>query len=119
MFLNGAPGNALVDKYIVFLPNAEGPVRSLIFHSRVPPAIKVNDMGGMGQIETSAACLQRQNEEGRSVLALELPDQFAALFDSHVAVQDKAGSSKDAGKIVGKGVDDFPKLREHKDLFLT
>ncbi|MNW63603.1 hypothetical protein D3C74_418260 [compost metagenome] len=51
--------------YIFGLTHPISPVGGLILHSRVPPAVKVEDMIGCGQIQSHAAGLDGQNEDGR------------------------------------------------------
>src|SRR5262249_44076983 len=65
----------LVHQHAVLLADAVGAIRRLALGGGVPPAIEVNDVAGGRQVEAGAAGLQRQHEEGRTVVALELLDE--------------------------------------------
>ena len=47
---NRAATNKFMYQYILFLPDAVGPVAGLVFHRRVPPTVKMDHMRGRCQI---------------------------------------------------------------------
>src|SRR6202011_1478582 len=70
LLLDGAATNELVHQDILSLPDSEGPVSSLVFHSRIPPSVEMNNVGGGGQIEPGASRLDREHEERNIVILL-------------------------------------------------
>ena len=58
-----------------FLTDAEGAVGGLIFYSRVPPAVVVEDMVRAGEVQPGPAGLQRADPDRRPrrVLGLRAP----------------------------------------------
>src|ERR1041384_1362251 len=52
----------LVHQNIFYLADAEGAVRGLVLHRRVPPAVEVHDMRGGGQVEARAAGLEKRTK---------------------------------------------------------
>src|SRR5437899_2528923 len=49
--------NEFVNKNVAFLTDAEGAVGGLVFHRRVPPAVEVDDVAGLREIQSGAASL--------------------------------------------------------------
>ncbi len=86
-FLDGAAADELVDQHVSLLADAERPVGRLVFNRRVPPAIEMDDVRGGGQVQAGPARLQREDEEGRPVVALELIDDGLAALDGRAAVE--------------------------------
>ncbi len=72
---------------IPLLTDAKCTVGRLIFHGRIPPAIKVDDMGSGGQIQPRPTRFQREHEEGYQLIFLKSPDEFAALGDRGAAMK--------------------------------
>ena len=62
----------------LLLADAEGAVGGLVLDGRVPPAVEVDHVRGRRQVQAGAAGLEREHEERRAVLALELLDQLRA-----------------------------------------
>src|ERR1700680_2995100 len=50
LFLHGAATNELVHKHILGLSDPEGTVGGLVFDSRIPPPVEMNDMRGRWEI---------------------------------------------------------------------
>ena len=50
LFFQRTHGNILMHLNITLLPNSEGPVGSLVFDGRVPPAIKMENMVSARQV---------------------------------------------------------------------
>ena len=69
-------------------------VNGLLFNSRVPPSIEMDDVRSRGEIEPSAAGLDRQHEERDRFVFLEATDQIFAPFDLGFAVQDEPGPAE-------------------------
>src|SRR5262249_15825521 len=67
LLLHSAAADVLVDLDVAGLTNPEGPIGRLVFNSRVPPAVIVEDFAGPGQIQSGAACLDRKDECARTV----------------------------------------------------
>jgi hypothetical protein len=72
----------------LILPDAVSPVRGLVFHSRVPPTVKVYHMIGSCQIETGAPGLKRQDHERNIVFSVKLLHQLLAGLYMYTAVND-------------------------------
>src|ERR1700678_1270255 len=94
LVLHGAAADEFVDKHIPSLPDSESPVSGLVFHSRVPPPVEMDDMRGSGEIEPGAACLEGEHEKWDVFVLLELANKLLALPDLRLAVQDDAGPPK-------------------------
>src|SRR5687767_2903853 len=97
---------------VVPLADAEGAVGGLVFDGGVPPAVEVDDVCGGGEVEPSAAGLEREDEERRAVVPLEGFDHLAAFGDGRAAVQDQAGFAEDGGEVIGQGGGDLLELGE-------
>ena len=54
-FFQRAQADKFMHQHVARLPDAEGAVGGLIFHGRIPPAVKVKYMIGAGQIQPRAA----------------------------------------------------------------
>lgn len=50
--LNGAAADQAVHQHVPVLADAVGPVRRLVFHGGVPPAVHMDDVGGLGQSQS-------------------------------------------------------------------
>src|SRR5262249_31856369 len=88
--LDRPAANEFMHKYILVLPDSEGPISGLVFHSRVPPSVEVDDVRGCGEIETSAAGFDREHEERDGIVLLELPYEILALLDRRLTMQQEA-----------------------------
>src|SRR5690348_9851749 len=76
--------------HIPALPDTKGSIGCLILHSRVPPAIKVKDMVGSGQIQSNAACFEREDKEWRPItLLLELLYHHITLLLGGATMQEE------------------------------
>src|SRR5256885_11362414 len=77
-----ADTDEFVHLYILFLPDTKGSIGCLIFHSGVPPTIKMKDMVSCRQVKAHAASLQGKDEQRRSttVLLKALNHDIALLF---------------------------------------
>ena len=103
---------------IALLPDAKRPVRSLVLHGRIPPAVEVDDMAGGRQVQPGAACLERQDEEGRAVVALERFHQLPPLPYGGASVEHEPGTAEHALKMLRQRRRDLAKLREYQRLLL-
>src|SRR6266545_6909786 len=92
LVLHGAAANELAHEHILVLPDSERPVSGLVFHSRIPPTIEMDDMRGGGEIEPCPAGLDREHKERDALVLLKLAHQILALLDLGLAVQNKAGA---------------------------
>ena len=93
--LDRAAADELVHQHVALLADAEGAVGGLVLDGRIPPAVEVDHVRGGGQVQARAAGLERQHEERRAVVALELVDQRLAAFDGRAAVQHQPGAAED------------------------
>ncbi len=73
--------------HVARLPDPEGAVGGLIFHRRVPPAIKVEDVVSVGEVQPHAAGLQREDKQARPLGGLEAPHHAVAILGRRAAVQ--------------------------------
>ena len=94
----GAAADELMDEDIAFLSDAVGAVGGLIFDGGVPPAIKVYDLAGCGEIEARAGGLKGEHKEGGAIVGLERLDEFGALFDGRTSVEDEPRATKTMGE---------------------
>src|SRR5262249_33564677 len=69
--LHRAEADELMDKHVLGLPDAEGAVGRLVFHSRVPPPIEVDDVRSCGEIESRPAGLDGEHEERDALVLLK------------------------------------------------
>ena len=117
--LQSAAASEFMDRDVSFLANAECAVGRLIFHCRIPPAVKMNDMGSRREVETGAASLEGKHKKWRPTVALEGIDQFLALADRNSAVEDEAGLAEDSRQVSGQRVSHFTVLGKDEDLLLA
>ncbi|CKY78733.1 Uncharacterised protein [Mycobacterium tuberculosis] len=81
-------------KHILGLSDPEGTVGGLVFDSRIPPPVEMNDMRGRCEIEPGAACFDREHEERDVFVFLKLTHQVLTLLNLCLAMQDEAGLSE-------------------------
>ena len=91
LLLHGSAAHELVHQHVLVLADAEGAVRGLVLHRRVPPAVEVHDVRGGGEVEARAAGLERKHEEPHGFVFLKAAHQFLALLHLGLAVQHQAG----------------------------
>src|SRR5215467_1545637 len=89
-----AAANEFVHQHILGLSNSERAIGSLMFHSRIPPPVKMNDMGRRSKIEASTPRLEREHKKRDVLVLLKPAHQVPALFDFRLPVQDEAGASE-------------------------
>ncbi len=77
-FLDGTAADELMDQHVAFLTDAKRPVGRLVLDRRIPPAIEVDHVRCGSQVQAGPAGLERQDEERRPVVALELIDNGLA-----------------------------------------
>src|SRR5215218_5533571 len=88
--LDGACCHDLVDLHGAPLADAVGTVGGLILHRRVPPTVEVDDVRRRSEVETGAPCLQRYQEQLRTVGLSEPLDHLVASSPAHATVQPEA-----------------------------
>ena len=66
------------------------PVAGLVLHCRVPPAVVVDDVGRLGEVEPHTACLQRQEEHGHAA-GLGPGHHFLTFSGRHPTVKEEGG----------------------------
>src|SRR5260370_17032562 len=59
-FFQGSDADELMYLDIFLLSNAKRSIGGLILHCRVPPAVKVENIVGSGQVKTHTATLERE-----------------------------------------------------------
>ena len=79
--------NKSIHFYISRLPNPMAPIDSLIFHSGVPPWIKMNDVVRRRQVQTGTASLQADQEDGRTIGSVETVYECLPFPGSSVQVE--------------------------------
>ena len=104
---------------IPFLSNSECSISSLVLNRGIPPAVEVDDVTGGGQVQSGTAGLEREDEEGRPVLALKALDESSPLGDGGPAVKHKAGPPEHALEQLCEGAGDLAELRENECLLLA
>src|SRR5215471_15881453 len=57
--LHRPSADELMHEHVAFLPDAKGAIGGLRLDGRVPPSVEMYDVRGCGEIEASAASLQR------------------------------------------------------------
>ena len=99
-----------------FLPYAERPVRGLVLHRRVPPAVEVHHMVGSGEVQSDPSRLQGQHHiRDVVVLGVEPLHHLRPLLGGRAAVQHKTFASEDLLQEVGERSGELPVLGEHQD----
>src|SRR5262249_15747868 len=116
--LHRAAADELMDKHVLGLPDAEGAVGRLIFHSRVPPPIEVDDVRSCGEIESRAACFDGEHEERDAFVLLKPTYQILALPDLGLAVPDEGGAPEHGIQECGEWCGRLLELREDERLLL-
>ena len=77
---------------IALLADAKGAVGGLILHRGIPPAVKVEDMAGAGQVEANATGFEREDKDWRTIgLLLKLFHHALARFGWGAAVEKERG----------------------------
>ena len=107
-----------MNQYVALLADAKSAVSGLIFHRRVPPAIKVNHMRGRRQIQPCTARLERQHKEGRLLVLLKALDQRTPLADRRAAMQHQPFTAKNAAQKCRQRLGGFAELGKHQHFFL-
>ncbi len=79
----------------------------------------MDDVGGRGQVQTRAAGLQREYEEGRPVLGLERVHQVPAFLHRHTPVQDRAAAVENARQELRERLGHLAELGEDEHFFLA
>jgi hypothetical protein len=93
------------------LPDPECPVFGLFFHGRIPPAVKMNDMIGCGQIQSRATGFKGQHKIGDIFgFVLERRDDLLSFADSGSAVKLNARAPEYGFKEIIERPHHFPKL---------
>ncbi len=106
----------LVDEDVALLPDAEGAVGGLVLHGGIPPSVEMDHMRGGGEVQTRAARLQREHEEGRAVFALETIDHFCRRFTA-VPRGGETAPAEDTGEMALERIGEFAELGENERLF--
>src|SRR5271157_4513982 len=101
------------------LSNPECPISSLVLNRGIPPAVEVDDVTGGRQVQSGTAGLEREDEEGRPVLALKTLDESSPLGDGSATVKHKAGPPEHALEQLCEGAGDLAELRENECLLLA
>ena len=89
-----------MDLDVSLLADTEGAVGGLGFDGGVPPQVVMDDLRCGGEVEPSAACLERENEHFAVRDPLEILDDFGALFLRAAAMVEMRAQSElcfDAG----------------------
>ena len=73
-FLDGIAGDEAVGEDVADLADAVGAVDGLGFDGGVPPGVEEEDVVGAGEVEAQAAGFERDEEEARGGVVLELLD---------------------------------------------
>ena len=105
-------------EHILILPDSERPVSSLVFHSRIPPPVEMDDVRGGGEVEPGAAGLQRDDEKGHPLVLLELPHQRRSPADGRFAVQDQSRTGEDGLEVRGQRRGHLAELCEDEHFLL-
>ena len=103
---------------VLLLADAEGAVRGLVLHRRVPPPVKVDDVGSGGEIEAGAPCFERKHEKPHVFVFLKSAHQLLALAHRGFAVEDQAGAPKHRPKESRQRSGHLPELGEDEYLLL-
>ncbi len=54
--------------HVLRLPDAVGAVGGLVFHGRIPPTVKMENMACAGQVQADASGFERKDEHRRRIL---------------------------------------------------
>ena len=119
LLFDRSAANELVDQHVAALADAERPVGRLILDGRVPPAVEMYYVLGGGQVQAGPAGLQRQDEKGGAVLALELVDELFAARHRRAAVEHQSGAAENRRQEAHQRLGNLAKLREDQRLFLA
>ncbi len=81
-----------MDLHGTVLPDAPGPIAGLVLDRRVPPAVVVHHVGGAGEVEPRAPCLEREDERV-GLAGLEAVDDLLAPGHPQGAVQEEGAQA--------------------------
>ena len=77
-FVDGSRAYEAMSDHGFVLTDTPRTIASLIFDSRVPPTVVKNDVVGVGEVESGAACLERQHEGAGAFKRLEVGHELIA-----------------------------------------
>src|SRR5262249_5863330 len=112
LLLERSLADELVDHDRLSLSDAERAVRRLVLDRGIPPAVEVNDVAGARQVQARAARLEREDEDARPELGLELLDHFLATRARHAAVQEERLAPELVLEVLHEEVAHFLELSE-------
>ena len=84
LFLHRFAGNQAVDIDSLGLADAVGAGRGLFFHGRIPPWLHMENIAGLGQIQTHAAGFQSHDQHGATGMRLKIRQDFLEIGRAHV-----------------------------------
>ena len=103
--------------HILRLSNPERPVRGLVFHSRIPPAVKMDHMVCLCQIQPGSPGFYGKNNKGHVLFSLKCFHDLAALSDRGPSVEHKSLCLEDLCQKCRQVFRDLLELRKHKHTF--
>ena len=116
-FLEGAFADEVVGDDGAGLADAVGAVGGLVLDGGVPPAVVVDDVGGLGEGEAEGAGAEGEDEEAGTVVAAEGLDLGSALRGGESAVKEGNGATEAFGEGGLKGCTDAGVLGEEEGGF--
>ena len=117
--LHRAAADEGMHDHMLALSDAEGAVGGLVLDGGVPPAVEMDHVRGLGEVQPRAAGLEREDEEGRAVVALEGGDQLAAPRHRRAAVQHQPRLPEDRRQEGGQRLGHLAVLGEDQQLVLA
>lgn len=115
--LEGAFADEVVGDNGTRLANAVGAVGGLVLDGGVPPAVVVDDVGGLGEGEAEGAGAKGEDEEAGARVAGEGLDLGAALRGGEATVKEGDGAAETFGEGGLEGGADAGVLGEEEDGF--
>src|SRR3569623_1316645 len=97
-FFYRASANKFVYQDIFLLSNTVGSIRCLILDSRIPPTVKMNHVGGSGQVKPCTACFKRQHKKGRALILLKLLYAICTLLNGSLTLERQSFLLKNLAK---------------------
>ena len=85
-FLHSILTYKLVGKDLSGLADAVCTIRCLTFHSRIPPGVVVDHVIGGSKVQSRAACLERNEEDGDVGTLVEAIHLFKAIFAGTIQI---------------------------------
>jgi len=113
------PAPTTCAQHVLALADAEGAIRRLVLDGGVPPAVEVEHMRRLGQVQSCPARLDGEQEEWGAIITLEGFDQLAPLTHRRASMQHQARPVKYLRQEPRQRLGYLAELGEHQSFLLA